>query len=514
MSHAASTLHPQTRDADAIVADGWRHVQDGNWPRAQACFEAAERAQRANPGALTGLGVVHLALGQLREAVLRCDAAIAHHPDYAPAWLQRGFILSAGGSTRAAEACFDAVLVHDPGNGDALAALSGIRSRAGEHDAARILAIAALDADPGNAVALCTLAACDVDAGEAATAVARLTPLASDTIPPSEQQATVHTLLGNAYHQLGQTDAAFAAYVDANATFLAAHADKIATRNETHTAFMHQLNDAVAAVEPRDWALPEDGRGSDPFCNHVFLLGYPRSGTTLVENILASLPGVVALEERPTLREADQAFLADGGIARLAALTRDGALPYRAAYWGRVAAATGQHSGTTFVDMDPLKGVRLPLIARLFPRARIVLMRRDPRDCVLSCFRTNFALTAAAIDFATLEGAARHYDALMTLTETSLARLPLTVHILRYDALVQDFDATTAALCGFLDLTWSPELRDFFKTAQRRGVATASDAQVRKPLYDGTRQWERYRKQLDPVLPILAPWVDRYGFGA
>jgi hypothetical protein len=91
--------------------------------------------------------------------------------------------------------------------------------------------------------------------------------------------------------------------------------------------------------------------------------------------------------------------------------------------------------------------------------------------------------------------------------------LPLTVHELRYDALVHDFDATTQALCDFLGLEWSPDMRDFNKTAQRRGVATASAAQVRRALYDGTRQWERYKAQMEPVLPTLQPWVERFGFG-
>jgi hypothetical protein len=139
-------------------------------------------------------------------------------------------------------------------------------------------------------------------------------------------------------------------------------------------------------------------------------------------------------------------------------------------------------------------------------------MRRDPRDVVWSCFRTNFALSAAAMEFTTLESTARHYDVLMTLMERCFEVLPLTVHELRYDALVRDFDATTQALCDFLGLSWSPEMREFNKTAQRRGVATASAAQVRRALYDGTRQWERYKAQMEPVLPILAPWVEKFGF--
>ena len=162
--------------------------------------------------------------------------------------------------------------------------------------------------------------------------------------------------------------------------------------------------------------------------------------------------------------------------------------------------------------MDPLKGLRLSIISRLFPDARILIMRRDPRDVVWSCFHTNFALTSTTYEYTSLESTARHYDALMRLIQASLERLPLTTHEVRYDSLVREFDATTRELCNFIGLAWSPGLRQFSKAAKTRGVSTASAAQVRKPLYDGTRQWERYRAYIDPVLPILQPWIDRFGF--
>jgi hypothetical protein len=139
-------------------------------------------------------------------------------------------------------------------------------------------------------------------------------------------------------------------------------------------------------------------------------------------------------------------------------------------------------------------------------------MRRDPRDCVWSCFHTNFALSSAALEFVSLEKAARHYVALMELTEAALSKWPIAAHILHYDALVRDFETTTKGLCAFLGLDWSPDLRNFDRTAQKRGVSTASAGQVRKGLYDGTRQWERYRDHLAPILPLLQPWVDKFGF--
>jgi hypothetical protein len=131
---------------------------------------------------------------------------------------------------------------------------------------------------------------------------------------------------------------------------------------------------------------------------------------------------------------------------------------------------------------------------------------------VLSCFRSNFALTPAALEFTDLERAACFYDAVMGTQEAFLAALLLARHELRYEALVADFEAETRRLCDFLGVEWREEMRDFARTARRRGVSTMSATQVTKPLYDGSKQWRRYEEQLRPALPILAPWVKRFGY--
>lgn len=247
----------------------------------------------------------------------------------------------------------------------------------------------------------------------------------------------------------------------------------------------------------------------------MFLLGYPRSGTTLVENILASASHVEALEEAPTLAEADRAFLSTrDGLGLLARLGEKELDTYRLAYWRGIAARGLDVADKGFVDMDPLKGMKLPIIARLFPRARIVAMRRDPRDVVWSCFHHGFAPSAAAVEFTDIEQAARHYDALMRFTRQSIEALGLDVHILRYEDLVVDFDAVTQRMCDFVGIQWSPALRAFDQTAKRRGITTASADQVGRGLFNGAGQWRRYRDQMAPALAILQPWVEEFGYSA
>jgi hypothetical protein len=284
------------------------------------------------------------------------------------------------------------------------------------------------------------------------------------------------------------------------------------TERPSHRRFIEHIAEQVASTsgQParyRETAPPQAA------ATHVFLLGYPRSGTTLVENVLASAPGVYALEERDTLADTDEVLVAnDGTMPDLDALDIAVVDRLRAGYWQRVTQMAGDVSGRVFVDMNPFNGIKLPIIARLFPDARIVVMRRDPRDVVLSCYRINFTPSTASFAFSDLEETARHYDALTGLIELCQARLPLAYHELRYDQLVTDFAATVRELADFVSVEWTDDFLSFDKTAQSRGVATASATQVRRGLYDGRNQWRRYEKQLAPVLPILARWTERLGF--
>ena len=156
----------------------------------------------------------------------------------------------------------------------------------------------------------------------------------------------------------------------------------------------------------------------------------------------------------------------------------------------------------------------MPTLDLIANDARIVIMRRDPRDVVLSCFRINFTPGTAAWAFTDLTETALHYDALMQLIDRCRENLPLAYHEVRYDQLVTAFEPTVRALADFIGLEWTDDFVRFDRTAQTRGVRTASESQVRKGLYNGGGQWRRYAEELAPALPILAPWIERFGSDA
>ena len=153
-----------------------------------------------------------------------------------------------------------------------------------------------------------------------------------------------------------------------------------------------------------------------PLHTHVFLVGFPRSGTTLLEQILASHGDVDAMEERDCLTRAfDDFVMKDGGLDRLARMRGAELDPWRKAYWKYAADSGFSPERGVFIDKMPLNTVLLPVIAKLFPGAKILFALRDPRDVVLSCFRRRFGMSPQMYRFLTLEGAAAYYDQVMTL---------------------------------------------------------------------------------------------------
>lgn len=502
---AAAALAAGARDPMLFNLVAWRAEEAGDFA---AAHHALGEAMVLAPNDATIVCAAGRALrkeSRVGAALAMFDRASAIEPGFAVPWLERGFALDAQGDVAGALASYQRAAGLDPALGPAWAGAAAAAARLGqpaEGFAARALAI-----DPNDATATMALARSEL--GDPARSVMRLRGLLGARIGVEDRIAAL-MLLGDALDRLDATAEAFAAYTAAKAGFAQFHGPRFAAQGEPpQRDFIDGIAAQLEAIDPAAWrtrVAPSGQRG------HVFLLGYPRSGTTLIENILASAPGVEALEERQTLVDADREFLLDGGgIARLAAIDAAAAASLGELYWQRVAEA-GISPAATFVDMDPLKGFKLPLIARLFPDARIVVMQRDPRDVVLSCLRQNFRISAAAYAFTTIDGVAAHYAALMRLTAICRDRLPLAFHDLRYEDLVADFDATTRSLCDFTGIAWSPALRGFDRTAARRGVSTASAGQVTRPLYDGSGQWRRYAEQLAPVMPVLAPWIERFGY--
>jgi hypothetical protein len=202
-----------------------------------------------------------------------------------------------------------------------------------------------------------------------------------------------------------------------------------------------------------------------------------------------------------------------GGLSRLAGLSQKEVERHRARFWQNVQALGVSVRDKLLVEQTPLNTLHLPVIAKLFPEAKIVFALRDPRDVVLSCFRRLFVLNNYVYEFLTLEGSARFYDETMKLAQLFRDRLPISLIENRNEDLVADFAGQTRALCEFLGLDWEDSMQNFASSASKRHIATPSALQVTRGISsEGIGHWRHYRKELEPVLPVLTPWVERFGY--
>lgn len=236
-------------------------------------------------------------------------------------------------------------------------------------------------------------------------------------------------------------------------------------------------------AQSRDWG--------DPSELPVFIVGMPRSGTSLVEQIAASHPDVFGAGE---LRDV-------GNIATSLSFSQIQPGPINdAARKQRNHLQVLGGSALRVIDKMPANVDYLGLIAMLFPSARVIFCRRDPRDTCLSCFFQNFQ--AGNLYSFDLANCGRHHVQTDRFIAHWLSVLPLRMLKVQYEDLVADLEGQSRRIISFLDLPWNPACLDFHRT--ERTVQTASDWQVRQPIYTrSVGRWRNYERHLGPLLKAL-----------
>jgi tetratricopeptide (TPR) repeat protein len=270
---------------------------------------------------------------------------------------------------------------------------------------------------------------------------------------------------------------------------------------------------------PRLALLPRAGvRAHVP--QPIFILGFPRSGTTLVEQTLSAHPNIAAGDELPVIHEISQimARVLGSPLSYPEALAelwmgdqREGLDTLRDLYLQKVRQLGVLRDGATrFTDKMPLNETHLGLIALLFPEAPLLHVLRHPLDIMVSAFSNHF--THGFHCASALETAARHYARVAELVAHYRAEMPMRYLAIRYEDIVAQQEATVTAMLRFVGEDFDPACLTFHRNG--RYARTASYAQVTEPLYDhSVGRWRHYRKQLEPVIPILAPVMERLGYG-
>jgi tetratricopeptide (TPR) repeat protein len=428
--------------------------------QALAEFDALLACDPADYACLAMKAAALTELGRHGQAVAVSAAMLEQFPDQAYAWLVHANGLRAVGETEACIRSYQRCLALDPRCADAWLSLANLKTY--RFATSQIADIAAL-----------------LGQGDLA----------------AEDQAKLHFTLGKAYEDGGAYAEAFDHYARGNAIEASRRGyDPDATR--AYVTASKTLFSPGFFADRRGWGA----NAADP----IFIVGLPRSGSTLVEQILATHPAIEGLDEI-----ADLPLLAagvGGYPAGLAHASRQTSALLGAEYIRRTSAyrSLGRRH---FIDKTPKNFLHIGFILTILPNAKIVDVRRHPLACGVSIFKQHFGHGfASAFD---LDHIGRYYADYVELMAHYDAVVPGRIHRVIYEHLVADPESEVRKLLGYLGLPYDPACLRFFDN--RRAVSTPSSEQVRQPIFtDGLENWRRFEPWLGPLKDALGPVLRAY----
>jgi tetratricopeptide (TPR) repeat protein len=500
--HYEQIVEQQPGDFESWGALGVARLAAGDAPRALDALRSSLRLRRDQPRIRDKWAEAHIAAGTGEQGLRLVRQYAAEHPDDPLSRVSAARLEDLLGRPDDAVGTLREALEIAPDHVPALVALAQLHERLNQIDAAAavIARLEAADEQPPELPLLQARLAFRRGELDRALELAQKFPTMLD------EGDRAH-LTGQIYDRMGDSARAWEAFCAMNAA-TGVSADVVAARAAAYRTTMARRLRLVNRKWVRSWRKwrPMDDR-PDP----IFLVGFPRSGTTLLDTLLMGHPQLCVTEEKPMLGTVARQL---GGYEHLPNLSEEQLAELRELYLAEAATHVPDLDGRILVDKQPFAMVEAPLIYRLFPNARILFVQRHPCDVVLSCFITRFEPNAALSNFVTLEGTARLYAELRKFWSQCRSIMPMIVHLVRYERLVDDAEAEMRALITFLGLEWTNRVLDHRSIAKHRGfINTPSYAQVVEPLYDRSiGRWERYRAQMKPVLPMLEPWARRMGY--
>jgi len=469
------------------LAEANRLQNAGDPVQAASMSRQVLKREPHNAQALYILGSCQLAMGDSPGAVQSLEKASRVNPRAIPILHNLSKALSQGGKLREAHTVIDRALALSPTDAFCLAAKADISITQGRfEEAERTLepAIAAGSPHPTVILAFARIAK-RVDRAQEAIDLLRV-------VVPDESIAPVNRImlffaLGELLDKTGDYDGAFEAYAGGNRLY------QFRFDREGHRAATDRM---IQGWSAEAFASAPRSTINDERC--VFVIGMPRSGTSLVEQILDSHPQVIGLGERGDVRGfvAQQTPPPPNRVVMLespADLRRPALDKFARGY----ARAFRKHPGAArYTDKLPDNFLHLGLIALAFPGARVIHCTRDPLDTCLSCYFQHFGgYYPFAYDLEDLGSFYRDYERLMAHWK-QIVDLPMTE--IAYESLVADQEAETRRLLEFLGLEWDDACLRFHES--KRVVITASNDQVRQPMYKSSlRRHERYASHIEPL---------------
>jgi tetratricopeptide (TPR) repeat protein len=501
-------LKRDRRVVDAMLLLGLIEKDQGDFAKARDWFRRGLKIAPKHVNLLNAAGLLEKHLGDPARAEALLRKALTADPGFIHARYNLANLFDSMHEYARAAAQYRRVLEQQPDHVEALANLSTILEAEHQLDEARELAQRALKASPDHFIARLTLANIATREKAFGEVVNLLGPLIkAGRLSPVNHSVAVGKC-AFAFEKQGDYETAFGYYQAANQVLHQAFAPSMQNLQTLYAPdAVEQVGNAVAEFH---FDRP-NGEDDSP----VFLVGFPRSGTTLLDQILSSHSRVTVLEEKENLIDACTRFPAtENGLRELQEASDTELKGLRRKYWKRVKGELGPVvSGQVVIDKQPLNAIAMLHISRLFPGARILVALRDPRDCVFSCFQQRFGMSRAMFQFLQLDTAVSYYGKVMHIVTAMRDADALPMHFVRYERVISDFREEVGEMVTFLGLQWEDALLDYRSTAKSRHISTPSASQVIQPLYTSSiGKWRNFQPWIGDRFGALESWVKEWGY--
>lgn len=480
-------------DAKAIRMLAELAARIGRWRDAEGLLRRAVELAPGWTAARANLALVVGRIGRPAEAMEILDSVFADEPEGISHWNLKAATLGRLGEFEGAMALYEDVLKRAPRQPKVWMSYGHMLKTVGRQSEGIAAYRKAIELRPALGEAWWSLANLKTVKFDEADVAAMKTALESAGLR-DEDRLHLEFALGKAMHDSGRPDEAFAHYARGNAIRLKLHpyrgGDVTRLVDESIAAF------TAAAFAER----PGGCESADP----IFIVGMPRAGSTLIEQILSSHSQVEGTSELPDL----PAVARQGGRYPQSALTlSETERNERGEEYLKRSSVQRRTARPVFIDKLPNNWMYVPFIQLVLPNAKIIDARRHPMACCFSNFRQHFA---RGQNFAySLEDVGRYYSDYERLMAHVDAALPGRVHRVIYERMVEDTESEVRALLDYCGLDFEPACLEFHKT--ERAVRTASSEQVRKPIYrDATDEWMAYEPHLEPLKAVLGDLGDSY----
>ena len=501
-------LKRDRRSVDAMHLMGLIEKDQGAFAKARDWFRRGLKIAPRHVHLLNSAGLLEEHLGNHSRAKALYRKALSVDSGYFHARYNLASLCDSLHDYPQASRLYREVLEQQPGHVEALANLSLILEAQHQPDEARALAQRAVGINPEHFVARLTLANIanrDKAFGEV---ISLLLPMFQSGRLSPVNQAVAGGKCAFAFEKQGDFETAFKLYQASNQVLHEAYAPRMHNLQSLYApGAVEQIGNSIAQFDFGKAAEIEEAP--------VFLVGFPRSGTTLLDQVLTSHSRVTVLEERENLVDAYSRFPAtEAGLRDLRNADEKTLSGLRRKYWQRVKQELGERvGGQVIVDKQPLNTIALLHIARLFPGAKVIVALRDPRDCVFSSFQQRFGMSQAMFQFLRLETAVSYYGKVMKIVTAMRDAEALPMHFVRYEEVIGDFTHEIGGMVGFLGLEWEDALFDYQATARSRHISTPSAAQVIQPLYTSSiGKWWNFQPWIGDRFEPLERWVKEWSY--